>query len=188
MSAKGNVKAPSERDARIWAEIQSGTSKSDLAKRLDVTVATITGICKKVESFFLSRVTVDVAALKASQHIQQDRVKREAWKAWKKSGGVVTRKKMKFNDEGKMIECEETSEQKAGDPRFLGVVLTALKEQREMWPGANAPRTNALTNADGTGDARLEIDVQQKMAEMPPEVQAALAKYAESVIDVTPES
>lgn len=175
MSIKADAKIPSASDRRIWALSESGVAASLIATKHNLTIATVKRCLRKVEKFLFSNAVVEVAELRMQHHCKLGVYEREAMRAWKKSSGKVVRKTTKYGphpddpEKRVIVECSEVEEYKAGDPRFLLAASKFLSEQRQIWPGANAPKAQAITNADGTGDARLRIDIKQLIMEMTPE-------------------
>lgn len=187
LSVKGTAKVPGSADRSIWVLHQKGKSATEIAQARSVDLKTVTAAIRRVDKFFYSQVAVEVAELKMQHHLTLDWMKKEAQKAWHKSKGKVVRRRTKYGpnplDPEQIIalETEETEEYKAGDPRFLLAMDKFMSAQRELWPGANAPKASALTNVDGTSDAKVTIDVRAAVKNMGHEKQLALMEFFNAV-------
>lgn len=140
---------PSEKDVEAYKAWRSGLSMEQVAAKFDIAESTAKQSVGRVEKWLTSNVAIDLAAIKGQQYLALSAVLEQAMTAWQKSSGKVDRVKEKFDENGKVVEREVVSEYKAGDPRFLSVAMQAMSAQREMTPGANAPKATAMATVDG---------------------------------------
>lgn len=183
------VKIPSARSRKIWKLAKGGMPRSEIAAQMKVEPRSVGRAITQVNKWLAAAVAVDLVGYKANSHSKLSVIYEQAMLGWHKSGGVVTKRVKKygpdpFNPESKervILEETETEEYRAGDPKFLTVAMKALADQREMLPGANAPKATALTNQSGTGDALLNIDMRSIVASITQEQAEVLLGRARQV-------
>jgi len=159
VKVKSTASTPSQRDIEIWQLCESGLLATEVAQHVDCEVATVKRACREVERFMASGVAVDVASLKMQNHLRLDLIYKEFVTAWRNSSGKKIKKRNKTTPRGDEEEITET--EKEGDPRYLMGAIRALADQRDMWPGANAPKAQSLTGPTGTEDPQLNISVDE---------------------------
>lgn len=194
LKIKGQSPVPSDLEYDIWRSCDTGVSIQDAAEEFGLSERKIRESISKTEKFFISTCTVDVGLLKIRQHARLEAIIQTAMEDYQNSGGVVTTTSRKRaprieGEDDAVIVMEETINEKelTRDPRFLNMAMKAMEEQRKLWPGANAPSASTITNADGTGE--LKINVAQVVANMTADEIKALRRVEEiceqqDVIDV----
>lgn len=194
LRVKGTSPVPSESEYDAWKMHDTGISIPDIAEVNGITEATVRKAVKKVEKFFESRVSLDVAALKMRQHARLEALIETALEDYQESGGKVTtsHKKMVPAADGMPAFVKEetiTEKQMTRDPRFLSTVMAALDSQRKIWPGMNAPSASSIHHEAG-GEVKISVECVAKMAaNLTDEEVAALEKLdkmldEEDMIDV----
>lgn len=182
ISVESTGRVPSKGALSLYQSFLRGNSYQDLATAKNLPVARVKRIIKTAERYVLANTVVDVVKLKAQQHIELQCMINEAKSAWKKSKGEKRKIVRKYDQLGTMTEESETVEQGGGDIEYLNAMAKFMKEQREIWPGANAPKAQAITNADGTGDAKVLVETwQDRIKSMPEEQRALLFSAIEGV-------
>lgn len=181
VSVEASGKMPSKAAFSLYQMYLRGSGFDDIATAKGLPVARVKRIVKSAERYVLAHTIVDVVKLKAQQHIELQAMFEEAKQAWKKSKGEKRKIVRKYDQLGTMTEEAETIEQGAGDIEFLHAAAKFMKEQREIWPGANAPKAQAITNADGSGDAKLVVEFEERLKLMPVEQQKILYEAIEGV-------
>jgi hypothetical protein len=192
LRVKGNSPVPSDHEYDMWKSCDTGLSISDVAEVYDVTEGTVRAAIRKTENFFISTCTVDVGLLKIRQHARLEALIEASLTDYQESGGTVktVNRKMIPGQNGEESLCIEetiTEKQMTRDPRFINVAMKAMSDQRDLWPGANAPKSSSITNANGDGDPK--INVEHLVKSMTPDQIEALKKLEEmyeeqDVIDV----
>lgn len=189
LSVSSTIKLPSARARAIWKSVRSGEPRAEVAKRYGVEPKSVNRAVRQVDKWLAAAVAVDLAGFKASAHSKLGIIHDQAMAGWYKSTTkrVIRRVKRYGQDpldplSGKRVIIDEVeTEAEGGDPRFLTVAMKAMSEQREMLPGANAPKATALTNQSGTGDAQLNIDMRGLIASITPEQAQVLLEQAQRV-------
>jgi len=153
LTVKGTASVPSEVEYDIWKARASGLSIQDTATHFDIAEATVKASCTKVEKFFESNVTIDIAALKITQHVRLQAMIEVALEEFQASGGVrrkSTKKILHDGEGGEPVVIEETITEIESyrDPRYLTAAKDAMQEQRKIWPGANAPSASAIKHEE----------------------------------------
>lgn len=186
LSVDVSTKLPSLKARNVWRAVYTGTDKQALALRLNTDVAGINRLVRQVDNFLANHVAVDLSTYLAQSHQRLEAIIHESMKSWKKSKGKIVKKTRKFgqdptdpfNSNPVCLEEVVVEEESAGNPAFLQLAMKAMAEQREMLPGANAPKATAVTNAAGTGDPTLNVDVRQVILSLPMEQQEAIMALA----------
>ena len=188
VSVEASGRVPSRGSLALYKLHLRGSSYQDIAVAKGLPVEKVRRLIRSAERYILANAMIDVVKLKAQQHIELQSMIDEAKGAWKKSKGLKKKTVRKYDQLGTMTEESETIEQGGGDIEYLNAAAKFMKEQREIWPGANAPKAQAITNADGTGDAKLLVETwQDRIKQMPAEKRALLFDVIEGVA-VKPES
>ena len=164
LKVKGTSRVPSDREYDMWKSCDMGVTVSDTAEVYGVEESTVRAAIKKTENFFTSTVSVDVAALKIRQHARLEALLETAVSDYQESGGktvTVVRKQIPGMEGSDDVVIQETITEKhqSKNPQFLNVAMKAMEDQRKIWPGANAPSAKAVTNADGTGNPKIDVSV-----------------------------
>jgi len=178
VNVKSTASTPSQRDIEIWQLCESGLLATEVATHTGCTVATVKRACREVERFMASGVAIDVTSLKMQNHLRLDLIYKEFVAAWRDSSGKKVKKKRKSGPRGEEEEVTETEE--CGDPRFLMGAMKALADQREMWPGANAPKAQSITGPTGTEDPQINIKVDEMSDEQIDKISALIDELRES--------
>lgn len=189
LSVSSSIKLPSARARTIWKLAKSGKPRAEIAAQFEVELKAVNRAVRQVDKWLAAAVAVDLVGFKANAHAKLGVVYDQAMLGWHKSAGKVVKRVKKYGQdpldplsrERVILEETETEEYRAGDPRFLTVAMKAMSEQREMLPGANAPKATALTNQNGTGDAQLNIDMRGLIASITPEQAQVLLGQAQLV-------
>lgn len=189
LSVSSSIKLPSARARTIWKLAKGGKPKADIAAQFSIEIKSVNRAIRQVDRWLAAAVAVDLVGFKANAHAKLGVIHDQAMLGWHKSAGKVVKRVKKYGQdpldplsrERVILEETETEEYRAGDPKFLTVAMKALSEQREMLPGANAPKATALTNQSGTGDAQLNIDMRGLIASITPEQAQVLLGQAELV-------
>jgi hypothetical protein len=137
-----------ERRTRVAEGYLRGRSMRDLAQELDVALGTISSDMKAIREDWKERASSNFNAHVDEALAKIDRLELEYWSAWDRSVGKVTteRETLKGDD----IEISTTTENKAGDPRFLDGVAWCI-ERRCRLLGTDAPkRIDALIQGQTT--------------------------------------
>lgn len=182
LRVKGDTPVPSDREYDMWKSCDTGLSISDVAEVYGVEESTVRSAIRKTENFFISTCTVDVGLLKVRQHARLEALIETCLEDYQGSGGTVRTisRKMAPAVEGMPAVCVEetiTEKEMTRDPRFLNTAMKAMSDQRDLWPGANAPKSSSITNANGDGDPK--INVSHIVANLSPEQVKALEKLEE---------
>ena len=189
LSVSSSIKLPSARARTIWKLAKSGKPRTEIAAQFEIELKAVSRAVRQVDKWLAAAVAVDLVGFKANAHAKLGVVYDQAMLGWHKSAGKVVKRVKKYGQdpldplsrERVILEETETEEYRAGDPRFLTVAMKAMSEQREMLPGANAPKATALTNQNGTGDAHLNIDMRGLIASITPEQAQVLLGQAQLV-------
>lgn len=183
ISVKSVGKCPSKAAFAIWKMYDNGSSYDVIASAKGIPIERVKRIVATTDRYINANSELtDVCVLKAQQHIQLQSMINEAKKAWKKSKGEKRKIVRKYDQLGTMTEESETVEQGGGDIEYLNAMAKFMKEQREIWPGANAPKAQAITNADGTGDAKVLVETwQDRIRNMPADQRVILFSAIEGV-------
>ena len=169
LRVKGVSDAPSEDQYDLYRMHDTGVSIPDLAEVNGITEATVRKAIRKVEKFFQSKVSVDIAGLKIRQHARLEALIESALEDYQDSGGKVTTRHRKqipgsHGEEAVVVEETLTEKQMTRDPKFLTTAMKAMEEQRKLWPGANAPSASTITNQDGDGELKISVEHVAKVA------------------------
>jgi hypothetical protein len=195
LKVKGNSPVPSESEYDTWKMHDTGVSIPDIAEINSITEATVRKTVKKVESWFQSKCTVDIAGLKMRQHARLEALIETALEEFQSSGGksiTTVRKQIPGTNGEDSIVVEETVTEKESprDVKYINTAAKLMSEQRAIWPGMNAPSASTITNSEGTGDLTISVEhVAKVAANLTDEELAALEKLdkmmdEEDVIDV----
>lgn len=127
-----------QRMQRAWELHNQFVHQTKIAEILGVDQSTISRWLKKVDEQVWDHYVVRAARLKAQDTFRLEKIIREAYAGWQRSceDAVVVSVKTggKYGD-----ETTRTVKGQAGDPRFLDVILTAMKQLRELWGVARLP-------------------------------------------------
>lgn len=165
LKARGTRKIPSADEIEVYKLSESGIPLTEISATRSLSEARVKACIAKVEKFAASGLAVDVAAIKAQQHLRLEAVREAAMTAFQNTNGIVRTTKRKLDSDGKVIEETVTEQQAFGDPRYLNSAMKALEAQRDLWPGLAAPRATALTNSDGSGDPKLTVEILNQMSD-----------------------
>lgn len=163
MKAKRSGKAPPQEDVAIYKMAESGVPFTTIASLQNVSLQDVKTSIRRVEKFIASGVAVDVVAIKAQQHMRLEALYDVTVKAFQETSGPVKTTRRKLGTDGTVVEEVITEKEHAGDPRFLNTAMKALEAQRDLWPGVSAPRATSITNADGTDDPHLTVEMLNQM-------------------------
>jgi hypothetical protein len=131
-------------------------TQTEIANEIGVAQSTISKDFKVIERWWQRLAARNINKVKAEILAQLFLVVREAWEAWEKSkGDKETKSKVGsiINEEivrpGALTVKLENSN---GDPRYLQVILAAIKEIKAIY-GLDLPQKFALTDPTGTKEA-----------------------------------
>ena len=143
------------RQARVGEAYLSGRAQYLIAQDEGVDPSTITRDLEALHAGWLERHDLATGKKKARELARIDRVEREAWAAWDRSVGEVSKSSTKTKaiaqkyvehpERGpelvsqSAIEKTVHTEQHAGDPRFLSVVQKCIDQRRAIL-GLDAPK------------------------------------------------
>lgn len=194
LRVKGSTDAPSEKEYDLYRMHDTGVSYPDIAEYHGIAEATVRKAVKKVEIWFQSKCTVDIAALKMRQHARLEALIETALEDYQESGGkVVTRHQKRIpgshGEEPIVVEETITEKQMTRDPKYLTTAMKALADQRAIWPGMNAPSASSIKH-EAEGEVKISVECVAKLAEnLTDEEVAALEKLdkmmgEDDIIDV----
>ena len=109
--------------------------KSEIAERLKVSPATITGDCKSIYQMIKDELKSNTDDLKAIELRTIEEAMREAWDAWHRSTKIKRVHKNRETDDpekGVTKMTEETKEKLVGNPRYLEVVAMLSRNRQEL--------------------------------------------------------
>ncbi len=135
-----------KRRARVAKLLGQRFRKSEIAEKLGVSPATITGDCKIIYQMIKDELKGNVDDLKAIELRTLEEGMREAWSAWFRSTKIKRVHKNRETDDpekGVTTMVEEVKEKLVGNPRYLEVVA-ALSRNRQELLGLKDPETIKL--------------------------------------------
>ena len=188
LQVKSNTATPTESEYDMFRLHNTGLSIPDIAEANDITEGTVRKAIKKVEKFFESKVSIDVAGLKMRQHARLEAMVETALEDYQSSGGkVVTRNQKRIPGENGMdpIVVEETVTEKemTRDPKFLKTAMDAMESQRRLWPGAVAPSASTLTNVQGDDSLTISVQHVARLAENLTDEEIAALEKLDQMMD-----
>jgi hypothetical protein len=146
-----------ERRAKVAKMLGNRIPKSDIAIKLKVSPATITGDCKIIYQEIKDEVKKNAIDLKAIELRTIEEAMREAWAAWHRSTKIKRVHKNRETEDpekGLITMKEETKEKLVGNPRYLEVIATLSKNRQELL-GIKTPEEIRLK------DDKLIIEVRE---------------------------
>jgi len=177
LTIKNNAKTPTARDVAIYKMRRSGFDKDVIAVKFGCDIRSVSRAIGKVRRFYDANVVVDVSSLKIDQHMFLENLKEQVMKDYQDSSGEIREEVTETTKDGDVKKTVRIRQSKR-DPRLALAAVKIIKEQREIWPGANAPKAMAQTNKDGTEDAITRIEVAAAVALLSPEQQQLILDSA----------
>lgn len=128
----------------------TGWPQHKIAKKLGVTQQQISLDIKAIRAEWQRTMAEEYDRLKAEQLAKIDAAEAEAWRGWRRSqrdSKKVTEKRSKRNG-GVRAVITVREENRAGDPRFLLVVLACIVHRCRLF-GLDAPKSQGLGGVEG---------------------------------------
>jgi predicted transcriptional regulator len=126
-------------------------SQDAIAQTLRVTTQMVSYYWRKIEAGWQKKTLEDAGEILGRQLAKLALVQKEGWEGWKRSRkeAKTTSKKAKIKpsagkgkgkgkDRTTEVESAEKREQRVGDPRFLAIVMDAVKDENKIL-GVYAP-------------------------------------------------
>lgn len=153
-----------QRRAKLAQLIRSGvTDRGMLAEALQVGKTTVGKDIAWLDRQWQMNYLQDMQVAKARAFAELEQVKRAAWIEFNASRGET--KKITTKKKDGSVEVTETVETTTGDPKYLGIVLQALRQESDM---------------RGFGmEAKMEYDRETKTNRFGVEILLALQQHAE---------
>lgn len=151
-----------KRRAKVADMYLAGFIQPQIALQIGTSQATVSRDISALHKAWLDSALRDFDALKEIELKRIDRTEREAWDAWRRTIGTHTKSSIatkgaivtegvKGQSGFKTLQPSEKtvhSEEQAGDPRFLNIVLKCIEQRRKIL-GLDAPTKVAPTSPDG---------------------------------------
>lgn len=128
--------------------MEEDMTQMEIAVELGVSQSTISQDIKNIMEEFKMRQSLPVQWEKEKQLRKLVKTEKEAWEAWERSIGTVTRTVKKKDASGAIIELVETTDELAGDPRFLNIVL-GCADRRIRILGLDEPQEVIINTMEG---------------------------------------
>ena len=153
MAGPGRRRSSSElaRDRRRISDLYlRGWIQADIAEKLGVSQATISGDIKALHRDWLKSSLIDFDKAKARELAKIDDLERINYAAWERSceDAESTTKKMIGDPTTGRKEMSKTAKGQAGDPRFLQGIQWCIDRRCKIL-GVDAPQRKEITGKDG---------------------------------------
>lgn len=152
------------------------------AAQLDCSQATISRATKEIHRDWEARTAQNKEQMIQAEIDRLNRIEAEAWEAWaqsKKAKTVTTKEKVEQKGWHGSAKIKLTTQEPAGDPRFLDVILRC-QQQRAAILGYEAPKKVNVTIEAGKAIAgRLMAAAVAALGTSDP---ALLARFRESLL------
>ncbi len=141
-----------DRDRMVIAAMYlKGMLMSDIAKRVGVSMMTISRDLKVIREDWRKATTADYDTLKMREIATIDLLERTHWEAWERSTTATSVEKVwDAAEEEWFLETTEELHAKPGDPRFLSGVRDCVRDRCDLLGIKPADRLE-LTGKDGGG-------------------------------------
>lgn len=135
---------PSARDLEIYHKvITSGRTQRSIAEEYDLSYGRVSQITSRVDVYMKGILLEEARLMRTRHHQRYERLFELAMEGWERSHGevqVVTTKEVEIKKPGSKtgeklpgIETTIRTEHKAGDSRFLTVMMELLEKQRNLY-------------------------------------------------------
>src|SRR5262245_2147340 len=149
-----------ERRSRVSELYLQGFTMRDIGLEVGVHFTQVFSDIKVIRSDWRSNQIKNFEMLKNQELAKCDIVEIEAWKGWARTVGLhkVKRQELGVAGDGSPNKRLVTTEEKfAGDPRFLAIVMTCVKQRCDIL-GINSPIETRLTGRLSIQDLRDILD------------------------------
>ena len=180
---KQRTRIAAERRTHVSALFLEGFPQYEIAKKLDVSVSTISRDLQALHTFWHEESIRNYDEIIREEVLKLDHIEHVAWLGYYESKKEVqtTNKPRPGDDIDKPGQCiTETITQKAGDARFLKQIADCVFKKIQLY---GAARPNSRNGYSNQSSSQVEIAINEKEVDTQNIAQCAIdamAKYIES--------
>ena len=130
------------RRAEISRLYLRGMTGVEISSKIKISESQVSRDLKAISRAWQQSALQDISERKAQDLAELAQIRRELWQAWQQSKEPATKKRKKYKN-GKLVEVEEETVERLGDPRYMGELLKALKRAAELL-GLDEPAKSSI--------------------------------------------